>query len=1270
MKTRPVRIAAAAGVALLLLVSAWSAVGEETTGDTGLLVRLPKSGAEPTSLALAIGGPETDVAALLDAGLLIFPPEAVAVAPPVRPGAFSGSEPLLPPEYHDAEARADAPVAARVLVQAGIREARARYPGLPVGTVLAAYEGAETALKMLRGGQLRPRHLILVDPDPSRLPEPAAARASRDPLAPSRRLNIDVFLVSGTSAQRQAYAALVRQHLGSWPAVVRVFEADLRGRPLAEIVGEIDWTLGRTRLVAVDRGTGIETDLDSLVERLAGYDVVFVGENHGNPVFHRFERDVLDALTTREPKTAVAFEMFERDVQGLLDGYLAGKIEESEFLAGSRPWPSYRTDYRPLIEICRERNLPAIAGNVPRRLASRIARGGIEAMDAFDEDERRWSARELVVLDDEYRDRFLAAMGGMGHAGGSMVAKIYAAQCLKDDTMAESIADHLDAHPETRRVIHYNGSFHSNYGLGAAQKLRALKPGLTIATVACIASDNPKAIDLVDVDDAGTFLVLVPQTLPRPPRTARAPGMRKREQPIRKKPAPIVEEKPVEPEPVPTPEPTPEPTAEPEAAPVVEEPAPTADPTPSVLHHALDVTFDPAGHGLAVVDTLTVPASLVVKKSIMGSERFLVYWALRDGLTVESVEAVKTGPLKFRSGMKRMSGPGQVILLEGSESPTEPLIFTIRYSGKIDEPIQKGGSPIDGGHDSTGGVIREEGVFLSGGSGWYPIVEGAGPGRFDVTARIPDPYHVITQGRRTSREVKAGTVVTVYEATMTTPHLAIVAGRYETATKKTKGGVDVTVFVSAANARWLPMFLGSTVSYIETHAAILGPYPHEKFDLVENFFSTGYGFPSFTLLGNMLLRMGPGALRPGMVDHEVVHGWWGCGVFVDREAGNWCEGLTSYCTNYCARERTSESDALAHRKKTLVSYNLSVPTGEETALRAFTWGSDPVARAIGYQKGWRFFHVLRRLVGDDGFWTGLRTLAERQRGKQASWSTIRDVFRDTGADDSDLDAVFAQWLDGTDRPDLSLERAADGSDGKWRFVVRQHTETPYLLPISLRIRRGDEVIEMHLTIRETETTVEIDPVAEGTPWSVEIDPDAHLLRRLMDDEIRPCLGATLASEKVAVVVASGDAASRAVADSLGEQPGLVVLSPEEVTEDVLSTHSLLVLGSRAGNAVHAKLEGKPLAGGRLTLGETTRYVDSAGEGQALPEDADLLATVPSPFAAGRFVTMYVPGSDLGVKRMRLIFRYRWDSQVVFVNGRAVTKLLFEALSNRCRVTED
>ena len=88
--------------------------------------------------------------------------------------------------------------------------------------------------------------------------------------------------------------------------------------------------------------------------------------------------------------------------------------------------------------------------------------------------------------------------------------------------------------------------------------------------------------------------------------------------------------------------------------------------------------------------------------------------------------------------------------------------------------------------------------------------------------------------------------------------------------------------------------------YIDFYSKLLGGYPYSKFALVENPEQIGYGMPSFTLMGSRIIRF-PFILHSSF-PHEILHNWWGNGVFADSTSGNWSEGLTAYLADHLLLE--------------------------------------------------------------------------------------------------------------------------------------------------------------------------------------------------------------------------------------------------------------------------------------------------------------------------------------------------------------------------------
>lgn len=256
------------------------------------------------------------------------------------------------------------------------------------------------------------------------------------------------------------------------------------------------------------------TDFETMVAALATADAVFLGEQHNDPGTHRLQAAVLEGVARRRDRRVVlALEMFERDVQAQLDAYLAGSIDEATFLAQSRPWGNYADDYRPMVEFARENNWPVVAGNVPRRLAQVVARGGIGALDSLPVADRAFIARDHSCPRDEYWKRFQGVMGDMSGHGmqlspeqlEAMVWRTYEAQCVKDEAMGEAVADALAKHRTL--VIHANGSFHSDYGLGTVDRVQRRAPDATLTVVSFVPLSDLDSIETKSRRALGDYVV-------------------------------------------------------------------------------------------------------------------------------------------------------------------------------------------------------------------------------------------------------------------------------------------------------------------------------------------------------------------------------------------------------------------------------------------------------------------------------------------------------------------------------------------------------------------------------------------------------------------------------------------------------------------------------------------------------------------------------------------------------------------------------------------
>lgn len=256
-----------------------------------------------------------------------------------------------------------------------------------------------------------------------------------------------------------------------------------------------------------------------MIERLSRADVVFFGEQHDDPETHRAEAELLEAIGRSGRPVVLSLEMFERDVQPVLDDYLAGRTSESAFLAKARPWERYATDYRRLIELAREHHWRVVAANVPRPIASAVSRKGMAALDTLSSSERRNAARENACPRDDYHLRFMESM--QSHSPGAesgdslptaMAERFYLAQCVKDETMAESIVDARLAAPREAIVVHFDGAFHSDYSQGTVARVKRRQPGWTIAVVSAVPVADPAMAPIVTQSGKADFVIFTKQS--------------------------------------------------------------------------------------------------------------------------------------------------------------------------------------------------------------------------------------------------------------------------------------------------------------------------------------------------------------------------------------------------------------------------------------------------------------------------------------------------------------------------------------------------------------------------------------------------------------------------------------------------------------------------------------------------------------------------------------------------------------------------------------
>jgi uncharacterized iron-regulated protein len=244
----------------------------------------------------------------------------------------------------------------------------------------------------------------------------------------------------------------------------------------------------------------------SLTVQSANSDLVFFGELHNNAIAHWLQIELLQDLSSDTSRsTLVGMEMFEADQQLLIDEYFAGLISQSSFENEARLWNNYSTDYKPVLEFAKENDLKLVATNIPRRYASAVYGGGLEVLDELSEEAKQWMMPLPVEVDTDLPGYQNMLEMAQGHGGMNIVY----AQAVKDATMAHFILSNLE---ENSRILHLNGSYHSNDYEGIVWYVKRDRPELRILTINTIVVDDVKNVDHEQLQ-AADLTVAVPSSM-------------------------------------------------------------------------------------------------------------------------------------------------------------------------------------------------------------------------------------------------------------------------------------------------------------------------------------------------------------------------------------------------------------------------------------------------------------------------------------------------------------------------------------------------------------------------------------------------------------------------------------------------------------------------------------------------------------------------------------------------------------------------------------
>lgn len=475
------------------------------------------------------------------------------------------------------------------------------------------------------------------------------------------------------------------------------------------------------------------------------------------------------------------------------------------------------------------------------------------------------------------------------------------------------------------------------------------------------------------------------------------------------------------------------------------------------------------------------------------------------------------------------------------------------------------GIPDKRGEDTgtARGIIDAGGISLA--DGWYPRIDGLA--WYRLRAGLPKGHEAVSEAEQVEKSAKDNTTEFLFRFDHPRDRISLIAtNRYEVSREQVNG-IDLYAYFFPEDRALAKTCLQKAKKYLEMYGRLLTKYPYKRLSIVENFLPVRYSLPTLTVLGKDAVRL-PSHLDSSL-GHEVLRQWFGNSVYVDVEKGDWAEGLTAYLAGHLYEEQAGKG--WEYRKELLLDYAAYVSSKNEISLREYKGGTDRASRAIGHGKGAMVFHMLKKSLGEDVFYDGLRKFIRQKQYQPASWDDLRTAFEKQSG--KDLNPFFTQWVDRKGLPELTASNGSvkrKGEPFEVGFEIKQE-EKPYTLqlPAEISLMGGGRKKEALILDSEKKSfTVAVDE----EPLSLVIDANYDVARKPSNPESPPVIASLLADDKPLIVppVTNREAYLPVIA-GLKTQGGEEREAADLKNSDIKSS-SVVVLGN--DNPVIGRLFGK------------------------------------------------------------------------------------------------
>ena len=591
------------------------------------------------------------------------------------------------------------------------------------------------------------------------------------------------------------------------------------------------------------------------------------------------------------------------------------------------------------------------------------------------------------------------------------------------------------------------------------------------------------------------------------------------------------------------------------------------------------------------------------------------------------------------------------------EDPAATVSLHIDYQGKLRQDVAAGEVQGEIHNFSVQAHIGTEGIYLEPSGYWYPrliLPDDAFPrdhlSDFELVTDRLNGFELVAGLEAVGSSEQAGDRLR-WRSPFPLRGLVLLGGPLE---RQTEVHEDIVLHTVLAPGKELVArdILAASAEYLDRYQPLIGPYPFSEFTVLEAFFSSGFAFPACTQIAGSQLSEYRQYRRHGYLDHELLHNWWGNGIFVDPADGNWAEGLATYMANYAGLVLDGNEAGARKQRRNFSNFLSAIATEDDKPLGTFGL-EDGAGRGIGYQKGAAVFHMLERKIGSEEFHAGLRLLTEEFMGRYAGWDDILEVMELTSG--RDLSRFFDTWVRTAGAPQLEMTAAEWQSGADHVLVTIEQHGTSFDLDVPLRLHYEEHFVDEIVTIDSASQQVEVPSETAGLS-AIELDPDFHLFRKLDPEEVMPTSSLTQRAKRLVIVLPDGDVAEpyRGVAESfrravLGddEKPKrdheLIERTASSVSGEELAGASVLVLGDGVRAAAVQELLGRSRSPVRWHESASSFHV--ADREYEEPSEA-VFFTVHHPDRSNAGVTVYFGNSERALSNAGVLSFYP-NSLLVF-----------------------